>query len=77
MLSKSINYRDRIDVFNQLSTDESTNSLNEEIFSGLLDEFYDKFVETCEYVKMHWESIEHISGAIQNGSITIIITEKN
>lgn len=77
MLSKSINYRDRIDVFNQLSTDESTNSLNEEIFSGLLDEFYDKFVETCEYVKMHCESIEHISGAIQNGSITIIITEKN
>ena len=50
-MQNQINYEDRIQVFNQLSTKESTNSLKEDVFSGLLDEFYDKFTETCEYVK--------------------------
>lgn len=75
-MQNQVNYEDRIQVFNQLSTEESTNSLKEDVFSGLLDEFYDKFTETCEYVKENKNKIEHIAGFMKDGKLIIAIKEK-
>jgi hypothetical protein len=68
-VTESSDYSSRISVFRQLTTDKLTNAINEDIFRGLLDEFYDQFVETCEYVKANAEKIKYISCYIENAEI--------
>lgn len=68
-VTETVNLTDRISVFRQLTTDKLTNAIDEEIFRGLLDEFYDKFVETCDYVKNHVDIIKYVSCYIENGEI--------
>jgi len=68
-MTETVNFNDRISVFKHLTVDKLTNAINQEIFSGLLKDFYDDFVKTCDYVRDNANKIKSVSCYIQNGEI--------
>ena len=68
-----VDYCNRISVFRHLTTDKLSNSINEDIFRGLLDEYYNDFIEICIYAKENASKIKYVSCYIENGAISFDI----
>ena len=60
---------DRIDIFRHLAADNVDGAVNQQIFSGLLTDFYDEFVEFCNEVKTSSKPIHEVSCHIADGHI--------
>ena len=59
----------RMEIFKQLTSDDLTSTVNDAIFKGLLVEFYNDFIEACEYVKINRDKILSVSCYIEMGNI--------
>lgn len=69
-------YSSRITIFKNLTTDEVTNSVNEQIFSGLLTEYYNEFIEKCDYIRDNVDTISFVSCYIDMGVLKFDIIKK-
>jgi len=73
---QAVNYNNRISIFKHLTVDELTQSVNEELFSELLNDHYDEFVSLCEDVKEISDKIKYVTCFIDNGVLTFDIEKK-
>lgn len=68
-VNEIIRLDDRIDIFRRLTVDEATSEVNHEIFSGLLEEYYDEFVRFCDEVESHRNHVKSVSCHIADKQI--------
>jgi hypothetical protein len=72
------NYSNRLELFRSLTVDSLEQQVISDIFSCLLDENYDDFVDLCQYVKTIKDSISDISIFLsENGEVHFDITLSN
>jgi hypothetical protein len=68
-------YPNRIEVFQHLTYDEITQSLNMNKFDSILDKYYDDFVEFCDKIKEKATKLTSISCYIEDDKIHFVIEE--
>lgn len=68
-VGKVIRLDDRIDIFRNLTADEATDHVKHEIFRGLLDEYYDDFVNFCNEIEDKKDHVKSVSCHIADKQI--------
>lgn len=76
MINDKKKYSDRIYVLRRLCTNDLNHKVDEVLFDGLLDKFYNEFIDFCEYVKVNDTIIDDVSCYIEGDEINFDISYK-
>jgi hypothetical protein len=63
-----------ISIFKELAIDKVNSKVNELIFNGLLSEFYNEFIDMCNYVEIN-KNIKSVSCFIKDNKINFIYND--